>query len=164
MKTINAVILTAGLTASFFLASLDALGAVLNKEAAEREGTRSANTLPLPPSAISSEAPGALKRPQDWTCEYLLPQYRTWLEEGNSPKDWPMFGLTYRDAVTGETYTWTDWIDWINKHRCSPVVLARPEVFPAFGALFVPLLGTAAGGGILVVSSGSGSGINDSPG
>ena len=70
------------------------------------------------PSAISSATPGALDVPERWDCRRIKPEYSDWLDAGNSPQSWRHAGKTFRDAETGKTYTWQDWLDWAEDAGC----------------------------------------------
>ena len=135
----------------------------LSEIVTERDASRSGDALPPEnptiARAIPSDASDALREPEFWTCSYLLPEYQAWLEGGNDPNDWSMVGKTYRNAETGELYTWIDWLDWIDEHKCAPDAIARPEALQLLG----PILGPALGAGA-AVGTGFAASRNDSPG
>ena len=98
-----------------------------------------------------------------WTCDYMLPEYQSWLEEGKKPEAWPMVGKTYVNADNGKRYNWGDWIDWINDNDCVPVGLVKPEALPLAGSILGPLLGAGGAAGAAAAASAS-TGSPDSPG
>ena len=110
---------------------------------------------------ISSDEPDALIPPRAWDCSRIYPEYRAWLEAGNTPETWRYVGPTYRDVADGTRYDWGDWLEWHDR--------ACPAVAPAEAG---PLDDKALIGGVvgaLVVTgalagSGGGNGGNDSPG
>jgi hypothetical protein len=80
---------------------------------------------------IRSDADGALATPDQWNCDYLVEEYRAWLDAGNRPESWRYAGHSYLDINSKAQYSWDNWIDWQNEAGCLPVALAKPELLPA---------------------------------
>lgn len=132
--------------------------------------TRAIEAFPLLPalqttaaSAIPSNAPGALPRPEEWDCERIYPEYRDWLEAGNAPADWRHVGKTYRDVEDAELYSWNDWLEWAERAECPGFAQLQPEfaplVIPATSAIISSAV-AALGAPVLASTLGG----NDSPG
>ena len=167
---LHQIALSSALTAIVGFATAPAVGAFLDSVTYEGGVTRSGEALPpkaeenrSPKAVIPSNAPDALKVPETWTCDYLLPDYQAWLDEGNDPRSWPMVDKTYRDVKSGKKYYWVDWIDWINDNHCVATGLIRPEALPVAGSILGPLLGGVGAAGA-VAGAAAGSGSPDSPG
>lgn len=107
------------------------------------------------PSPISSDTPGALEIPELWDCTRIEPEYRDWLEAGNTPESWKFAGKTYRDTLTDELYTWQDWLDWADDAGCLPAGLQTTPGVPAPGIIIAGVI-TTLGVGIVSGSGGSG--------
>lgn len=105
---------------------------------------------------VSSEESDALDTRDEWECQKIYPEYRSFLDEGNDPKDWKFAGKFYRDVRTGALYQWSDWIDWANDAKCNgQTPLPQPEALPIVG----PLIAAAIAGsnaGLIGVQQGSG--------
>lgn len=143
-----------------FTLSLAAAGALATGTSAE---TRPADIMPLaltmqaaqtmPPGANASDS---LDRPEMWTCARYQPEYRRWIDEGNSPESWRYAGRTYTDSVTGRTYTWQDWLAWADANGCGATVADTGGVGLPTSSIAIGLGITALGVGLLAAGSGSG--------
>lgn len=105
---------------------------------------------------IPSDTPGALDIPETWDCRRIEPEYRDWLEAGNTPESWKYVGKTYRDLVSGELYNWQDWLDWAGNAGCLPgAAQTTPAGVPTTGLIITGAV-TALGVGAVAASGGSG--------
>ena len=152
------------LGAAIALACAAAGGIALAQDAQPGVNPASAVKQPVP-----SSNPGALKRPEEWDCGYVVPEWEEWLEQGNPPQDWQFAQDTFRDVEDGELYNWQDWLDWFEDAGCPPGGLVEGSQAAA-GATSGSLAGTPAiiggilgGLGLVSVVAGA-SGGTDSPG
>ncbi|MFN2098464.1 hypothetical protein [Altererythrobacter sp. MF3-039] len=110
---------------------------------------------------IPSDEANALDPPRAWDCTRIVPEYRAWLEAGNTPDTWRYVGPTYRDVADGTRYNWDDWLAWHD--RACPAVVAADAAMPGNAALIGGVVGALGVTG-LIAGSGGGGGGNDSPG
>lgn len=104
---------------------------------------------------IPSDTPGALDIPETWDCRRIEPEYRDWLEAGNTPESWKYVGKTYRDLVSGELYNWQDWLNWANSAGCLPGAAQTTPPAPATGMIMTGAV-AALGVGAIAARDGSG--------
>ena len=103
--------------------------------------------------AIASDTAGALDVPGQWNCSRIRPEYSDWIDAGKSPESWRYVGKTYRDAQTGNLYTWQDWLSWAESAGCFAGY--TPEGVPNANVLIGGAI-TAFGAGLIAVQGGSG--------
>ena len=105
---------------------------------------------------IPSDTPGALDIPETWDCTRIEPEYRDWLEAGNTPESWKFVGKTYRAVEDGDIYNWQDWLDWADDAGCLPgAAQTTPGGVPTTGLIITGAV-TALGVGAVAASGGSG--------
>ncbi|QYJ06883.1 hypothetical protein [Qipengyuania flava] len=121
-------------------------------------GIGAAQTGPAP---IPSDTPDALEIPELWDCSRIEPEYRDWLDAGNTPDSWKYVGKIYRDVEDGDLYNWQDWLDWADDAGCLPGGLTNTTPGVPAPGLIVAGVVTALGVGVVAGSGGSG---NKSPG
>lgn len=113
---------------------------------------------------ISSDDANAMPPPRAWDCTRIVPEYRAWLDAGNTPDTWRYVGKNYRDVADGTRYEWNDWLEWHG--RACPAVAPTEGGITGNAALIGGVVG-ALGVTALVAGSGGGGnsgGGNDSPG
>lgn len=105
-------------------------------------------------AVIASDAEGALPVPEEWDCRIIQPDYRDWLEAGNSPESWRYVGHRYRNVANDRIYTWQDWLDWADDAGCAPPVVDASTAGSPSAALGVVV--GFLGAGLIAALSGSG--------
>ena len=110
---------------------------------------------------ISSADDGSLRRPEDWTCDYLVNEWEDWLENEQPLSEWRFADRVYRDEADDELYRWEDWLDWYADSGCGAVIAdttagVSSATLTAVGAAAI----TAYGIAIIIDDNGR----NDSPG
>lgn len=118
-------------------------------------GLASASLAQPGAGAIPSDAAGALDVPETWDCRRIEPDYRDWLDAGNSPDAWKFAGKTYRDVATGELYNWQDWLGWANSAGCLP---GAAQTTPPAPATSMIMTGAVAALGVGAIAARDGSG------
>lgn len=109
---------------------------------------------------ISSDEADALIPPRAWDCTKIYPEYRAWLEAGNTPDTWRYVGPTYRDVADGTRYDWNDWLAWYD--RACPAAVVADGGLPGNAALIGGVVGALGVTGLIAGAGGGGG--NDSPG
>ena len=102
-----------------------------------------ANEARIEAQVFPSNAPGALERPDNWDCDYLVDEWNAWRAEGRDWNDWRFASRLYRDVEDDDLYSWRDWLDWYDTSGC-PSAVAFDEAGQAIGT--ATLAGAEASG------------------
>ena len=110
---------------------------------------------------ISSADDGSLRRPEDWTCDYLVNEWEDWLENERPLSEWRFADRVYRDAADGELYRWEDWLDWYDDAGCGLAFVDTTAGVSNASLTAVGAAGITAYGIAIIIDD---NGRNDSPG